>query len=88
VVRGGVILVLRDSLGALIPDSIRQRYAYTIPALFLLIRREIASEQFSVTAKFDQSTGYPTRVSVENVELWDAGYRLDISEVRPLVGAP
>lgn len=83
-VRRNTIAEVRDTVGRPLPDSIRSRYAYTIPRLFEQIRKELNNENFTVMARFDREFGFPAYIATDNVHLWDAGYTLEVDDFRTL----
>jgi hypothetical protein len=72
----------------MLPDTTWRRYAYTIPELFALIRRDVGSEVWSVSAEFDQHFGFPSHIVVENLEISDAGEHLDVTDFAELTTVP
>ncbi len=87
-VSGGTVTEVRDTTGAMLPDTTWRRYAYTVPELFALIRRDIGSDVWSVSAEFDQRFGFPSHIVVENLEITDAGEHLDVTDFTELTTVP
>jgi hypothetical protein len=83
-VRNGSIENMRDTLGQLYPDSLKEGMSQTVPSLMAGIRSTLADTLWAISATFDERLGYPITTVTDHRKISDIGGRWSILRFRSL----